>query len=163
MHATKVAGNPKDVVAKLASQIGEEKSFFKSVTSRNTWVKIFLDDNFLLSRSFDKHFLNSKTVDDANAGARLIIDYASPNMAKGRQMHIFSLFEELHPGHLRSMLHGSVLEKIMKHQGYNVTGVSHTGDFGTPIGQVVAEVEIQNLPLVQAIKAGKPGKYSLFL
>ena len=57
------------------------------------------------------------------------------------------------------MMHGNVLERILRHQGYDVMGISHTGDFGTPIGQVVAEVELLQLPFVKAIQENKPGWY----
>lgn len=59
----------------------------------------------------------------------VLIDFASPNMAK-----------ELHVGHLRSTILGNAIANILSYLGYNIERISHVGDFGTPIGLVLAEI-----------------------
>jgi arginyl-tRNA synthetase len=58
---------------------------------------------------------------------RIIIDHGSPNMSK-----------EFHVGHLRSILIGDCLARVLRHQGHYVETVSHVGDYGTPMGLVIA-------------------------
>eukprot|EP01125_Pyxidicula_operculata_P019604 TRINITY_DN7117_c0_g1_i1.p1 TRINITY_DN7117_c0_g1~~TRINITY_DN7117_c0_g1_i1.p1 ORF type:complete len:525 (+),score=102.06 TRINITY_DN7117_c0_g1_i1:125-1699(+) len=52
-------------------------------------------------------------------------------------------------------MHGASLSLILAHQGYDVIGYSHVGDFGTPIGKVIAEAENLNFPFIDLIKSGK--------
>ena len=59
-----------------------------------------------------------------------MIDYGSPNIAKG-----------MHVGHLRSTLIGAALVHIHKNKGHTVTGDNHIGDFGTPLGIVISQIK----------------------
>uniref|UniRef100_A0A6B2L437 Arginyl-tRNA synthetase n=1 Tax=Arcella intermedia TaxID=1963864 RepID=A0A6B2L437_9EUKA len=115
------------------------------VSAIRTWLCINLKKEYLSSHAMDPTFLTqSKVIDPVASTTRTLIDYSSPNMAK-----------EFHVGHLRSMMHGAALMNILKFQGYEVSGVSHVGDFGSPMGQVVSEVIHRDLPFVRAIKEGK--------
>lgn len=47
--------------------------------------------------------------------------------------------KEMHVGHLRSIVQGEFISRILeKVGGYDVTRISHVGDFGTPIGNIIA-------------------------
>ncbi len=63
-----------------------------------------------------------------SSSIQVLVDYASPNMCK-----------ELHVGHLRSAVLGESLSRILEYIGHHVERVSHVGDFGTPIGLVLAQ------------------------
>ena len=57
-----------------------------------------------------------------------IVDYASPNMAK-----------ELHVGHVRSIVLGECISRMLEDIGnFKVERISHVGDFGTPMGYIIA-------------------------
>lgn len=58
---------------------------------------------------------------------RVVIDHGSPNMSK-----------EFHVGHIRSIMIGDCLARVLRYQGHHVETVSHVGDFGTPMGLVIA-------------------------
>lgn len=58
-------------------------------------------------------------------GKTLVIDYASPNVAK--PMHI---------GHLRAAVIGQALVNLAKTQGYTVVGLNHLGDWGVQFGKL---------------------------
>ncbi|KAF2069448.1 hypothetical protein CYY_009230 [Polysphondylium violaceum] len=58
---------------------------------------------------------------------RVLVDFASPNMSK-----------ELHAGHLRSIALGESVCRILEYMGHDVERISHAGDFGTPMGMVIA-------------------------
>jgi arginyl-tRNA synthetase len=60
-------------------------------------------------------------------GAKIVIDYSSPNIAKP-----FSI------GHLRSTVLGHALVRHLTHLGYETIGVNHLGDWGTQFGMVMA-------------------------
>ncbi|EGC37324.1 hypothetical protein DICPUDRAFT_150090 [Dictyostelium purpureum] len=74
---------------------------------------------------------NNKT-DDNNKmlplrSKKVLVDFASPNMSK-----------ELHVGHLRSIALGESVCRILEYMGHDVERISHAGDFGTPMGIVIA-------------------------
>ncbi len=57
------------------------------------------------------------------------IDFGGPNIAK-----------EMHVGHLRSLVIGDSLQKILRYQGHRVTSDIHWGDWGLQMGMLVAWV-----------------------
>lgn len=62
---------------------------------------------------------------DSGKGKKLVIDFASPNVAK-----------PMHVGHLRAAIIGQALVKLARSQGYEVTGLNHLGDWGVQFGKL---------------------------
>lgn len=58
-------------------------------------------------------------------GQRVVIDFASPNVAK-----------PMHVGHLRATMIGQAIYNLAKTQGYDVLGVNHLGDWGVQFGKL---------------------------
>ena len=58
----------------------------------------------------------------------IVIDYGAPNVAK-----------PLHIGHLRSAIIGEALKRLSRAMGKTVYADVHLGDWGTPMGLVIAE------------------------
>ena len=70
---------------------------------------------------------------------RVLIDFGSPNLGK-----------RLHVGHMRSYVLGNALAALHDTMGAQcVTRVSHEGDFGTPMGLIMAA-------MVDASRSGSP-------
>ena len=57
------------------------------------------------------------------------IDFGGPNVAKA-----------MHVGHLRSSLIGDCLQRLFRFAGHRVTGDIHLGDWGLPMGMLIAEL-----------------------
>lgn len=77
----------------------------------------------------------NELADDPNLGVHqveqpetIVIDYGAPNVAK-----------PLHIGHLRSSIIGESLKRIARATGRKVLGDVHLGDWGLPMGLVIAE------------------------
>lgn len=63
----------------------------------------------------------------------VVIDYASPNIAK-----------EMHAGHLRSSIIGDTLVRVLELRGHRVIRQNHIGDWGTPFGMLLEHlVDVQ--------------------
>lgn len=58
---------------------------------------------------------------------KILIDYGSPNLAK-----------PLHVAHLRSLLIGDFIARLLEYRGNNITRVNHVGDCGTQFGLLLA-------------------------
>ncbi|HDH02727.1 MAG TPA: arginine--tRNA ligase, partial [Actinobacteria bacterium] len=65
-----------------------------------------------------------------NTPVKVIIDYGGPNVAK-----------ELHVGHLRPAIIGESFKRMIRYAGHEVTGDVHLGDWGTPMGQLIVELQ----------------------
>ncbi len=53
----------------------------------------------------------------------------------------------LHVGHLRSNIIGETIKNIAKFKGHNVIGDIHLGDWGLPMGMIIAAIKEQGLTL----------------
>ncbi|WP_117212586.1 arginine--tRNA ligase [Allorhizocola rhizosphaerae] len=74
----------------------------------------------------------------------VIVDYSGPNVAK-----------EMHVGHLRSTIIGDCLVRVLRFAGHDVTGISHTGDWGTPFGMLLERlVEIGEAAAAHELSVG---------
>ena len=71
------------------------------------------------------------------APKKIIIDYGGPNIAK-----------PLHVGHMRSAVIGESLKRIFKFMGNEAIGDVHLGDWGTPMGLVIAELKRRKPDLI---------------
>ncbi len=72
---------------------------------------------------------------------RIVLDYGGPNVAK-----------PLHVGHLRSAIIGDCLKRLFRAVGADVVADIHLGDWGLPMGQLIAELarERPDLPYFDA-------------
>lgn len=61
---------------------------------------------------------------------KIILDYGGPNIAKA-----------LHVGHLRSAVIGAAVNNICKYMGHETISDVHAGDWGTPMGLVMYELQ----------------------
>lgn len=64
---------------------------------------------------------------------KVVLDYGGPNVAKA-----------MHVGHLRAAIIGDTLRRLYDFAGYDTLGDVHLGDWGTPMGMVISELEIRN-------------------
>lgn len=99
--------------------------------------------NITLSEEFLSDYLNKmREADDFGCEKdknpkTIVIDYGGPNIAK-----------PLHVGHMRSAIIGESLKRILRFRGNKVIGDAHLGDWGTPIGLVIAEFKRRNPELI---------------
>jgi arginyl-tRNA synthetase len=78
-------------------------------------------------------------------GQTIVVDYSSPNTAK--QMHV---------GHLRSMIIGESIQRLLRFCGAGVIRDNHIGDWGTQFGILImavkrAEIDISTLDSATAL------------
>ena len=66
----------------------------------------------------------------------VLFDYGGPNIGK-----------DLHVGHIRTLNIGRSLYNICKLAGHNVVSDIHLGDWGMPIGLILAYIEKENIEI----------------
>ena len=126
---------PIQIANTIIHNIPKNNIIEKASFSPPGFVNIQLNNDWISERIFEIIGKGEKNLEDnflvparTSTPLRVLIDFASPNMCK-----------ELHVGHLRSTVLGNSISQILSHLGHNVTGISHVGDFGTPIGTVLAQ------------------------
>jgi arginyl-tRNA synthetase len=60
---------------------------------------------------------------------RIVVDYGGANIAK-----------PMHVGHLRAAIIGESLKRLARFAGHDVVGDVHLGDWGLPMGMIIAEL-----------------------
>lgn len=86
-----------------------------------TLNKQLLNDQLALIAGSDR-----LCVEMADPPSIVVIDYASPNLAK-----------EMHIGHLRSTIIGDAIARVIEFQGRRVIRQNHLGDWGTQFGMLL--------------------------
>lgn len=94
------------------------------------FINITVKDEFLTSYIEQIYYDKFKGVPQAENDETIVLDYGNPNVAK-----------PLHVGHLRSAIIGEALKRIIVATGRKAIGDVHLGDWGLPMGLVLAELE----------------------
>ncbi len=121
-------------------------------TQKNSFIQKHIDCsiagpgfiNFRLKASFLLDFLKTyhepykvaELAASLRKGQTIVIDYSSPNTAK--QMHV---------GHLRSMVIGEALYRMLSFCGAKVIRDNHIGDWGTQFGILIMAIKRKHLSL----------------
>lgn len=145
--AKKLKKNPREIAACLKEKC-EELGVFSSVTVDGP--------GFLNFKVSDEYLLQQLTEFKPEAASqkreKIVIDYGGPNVAK-----------PLHVGHLRSAIIGESLKRIARGLGHEVISDIHLGDWGTPMGMLIAELEDRypewpyfQKPFVKSDETNKP-------
>ncbi len=134
MHiAKKLKQNPKEIAEKIidaANNFIEDENI--KLTSVGGFINITVSNNFL-SKSLDYFSLKQ---DIPEKKLKIFVDYGGPNIAKS-----------LHVGHLRASIIGESLKNLARYMGHEVIGDIHLGDFGLPMGMIIASIKEQKIKL----------------
>jgi arginyl-tRNA synthetase len=132
MAASKIAKkNPRELALTIAEKLSADADLEKVEIAGPGFINIDVKDEFLASyvakQSSDKRFGLPHYPKET-----IILDYGGPNIAK-----------PMHVGHLRASIIGDALRRMYAYAGYKAIGDVHMGDWGTPMGQIISELEIR--------------------
>ena len=126
--------NPRELAEQIIKQLehmNTSEVLFSEITIAGPgFINLKLADSFLASHALD--LLSSPTLGfpKVKTPDTIILDYAGPNM--GKPMHV---------GHLRPTIIGESLKRMLNFAGHNAKGDVHFGDWGMPMGMIIAELE----------------------
>ena len=133
MAAAKVAGKPPRAIAEaILARLKDNSDFAKLEIAGPGFINITATDSFLQKHLAEIGQSERQGIDSVKAET-IVLDYGGPNVAK-----------PMHVGHLRASIIGDSLRRICKFAGYNALGDVHLGDWGTPMGQIISELEIRH-------------------
>ena len=139
--------NPRAVGEKIAAALKSNPVFADVSLAGPGFINLTLSDfalNERLSRLSPDARLGGWR---APASETIVLDYGGPNVAK-----------PLHVGHLRSAIIGECLKRLFRFAGHKVIGDIHLGDWGLPMGQLIAEVKREQ-PTLAYFDAAFTGPY----
>lgn len=131
--------NPREIASLIVSELEKDTDFAKISIDGPGFINISLNDTFIAKLiddvATDQRF-GCTTVKEPK---RVVMDFGGPNVAKA-----------LHVGHLRSAVVGESIRRIETFMGNKVISDVHFGDWGTPMGMILAEMIDQDGDLSKA-------------
>jgi len=121
---------PMQIAQEIIRHISENKMIHTAVAVAPGYINLTLNDAFLLQFVQDVYADKYMGIPQAEHREVIVLDYGNPNVAK-----------PLHVGHLRSAINGEALKRIVAATGRHPIGDVHQGDWGLPMGLVLAELE----------------------
>ena len=131
MAAAKAARrNPREIAAAVVAALDGAPAIARISVEGPGFINLSVADAALAEATAD-------IVADPRLGAtaaaparRVLIDFGGPNVAKA-----------MHVGHLRSSIIGDTLQRVFRFVGHEVVSDIHLGDWGLPMGMLIAEME----------------------
>lgn len=131
--------NPRELATQIAEELKKDNDFSGISVDGPGFINIKVSDK-LIAETIDNISndtrLGCETVTEPK---KIVLDSGGPNVAKA-----------LHVGHLRSAVIGEAIRRIEKFVGNDIISDVHFGDWGTPMGMILAEIINQDGNLEKA-------------
>ena len=121
--------NPREIASQIAAALEEDKDLAKVSVDGPGFLNLSLTNEFIAG-------IMQKIAEDTDLGIakvekphKVVLDFGGPNVAKS-----------MHVGHLRSGVIGEAVQRIERMVGNEVVSDVHLGDWGTPMGMILAEI-----------------------
>ena len=121
--------NPREIASQIAAELEKDKDFAKISVDGPGFRNISLADGFIAKIMNEAAADERFGVEKAKNPRKIVMDFGGPNVAKA-----------LHVGHLRSAVIGEAIRRIELFAGHDVVSDVHLGDWGTPMGMILAEI-----------------------
>ncbi len=121
--------NPREIAQSIAAKLEQDNDIEKVSVDGPGFINISLTDSFI-GRIIDNLAQDErKGCEKVASPKKIVMDFGGPNVAKS-----------LHVGHLRSAVIGESIRRIETFVGNEVISDVHFGDWGTPMGMILAEI-----------------------
>lgn len=118
--------SPNLIAEELAKKEFQNENI-KKIANVGPYVNFFVNNSKLIESVLTEAIKDDFGSSHIGVGKNVVLDFSSTNIAK-----------PFHIGHLRSTVIGNAIRNIMKHQGFNTTGVNYIGDYGTQFGMMIS-------------------------
>ena len=121
--------NPREIASLIAEKLKNDKDFAKVSVDGPGFLNLSLADEFIAQNMQDMANDDRLGIAKDENIHKIVMDFGGPNVAKA-----------LHVGHLRSAVVGEAIRRIEILVGNEVISDVHFGDWGTPMGMILAEI-----------------------
>ncbi len=129
--AKSLGRNPRDIALEVAGRLRGRAEFSEVGVAGPGFLNLRLSNHFLASCAADQ----AEAPDLGIARCRddtVMLDFGGPNVAK-----------PLHVGHLRALVIGESLRRILQVQGVRTISDIHLGDWGLQMGMLISEIRLR--------------------
>ena len=144
---------PIEIAKAVAEKLADSDTIAEVNAVMPGFINIKVDNEFLAAYLQEMAEQEYYGFEKAKNPLTIIVDYGGPNVAK-----------ELHVGHLRPAVIGESIKRICRFVGDKVIADVHLGDWGKPMGLLIAELQERNpnLPYFDADFTGEYPKEAPF-
>lgn len=124
--AKRFGKSPADIAKELEAKLGKGDHTIESVAAAGPYLNITLKTGDLVARIVQEveHHTGKYGSTDDGQNRQVMIEYAQPNTHK-----------EIHVGHLRNLVLGASLAKLLQANGWKVVTASYHGDVGAHVAK----------------------------
>ena len=127
--AKEMKQNPRALAEKIASFLKEDSFFEKVSVDGPGFINMTISNKALSEVAYSILSTEKSGYENQAPSKTVVFDYGGPNIAKA-----------LHVGHLRPAIIGESIKRLHKFVGNKVIGDVHLGDWGLPMGLLMAEL-----------------------
>lgn len=128
--AKELKTSPRVLAEQIATHLRQD-DFFETVTVDGPgFINMRLSNKILSQYAFEILSAQKGGYERNDSPKKIVIDYGGPNIAKA-----------LHVGHLRPHVIGEAVKRLCLFVGDKVIGDNHMGDWGLPMGLLMAEIQ----------------------
>jgi arginyl-tRNA synthetase len=124
--AKRLNQKPRDIAEAIKDRLPIGDTLVKAQVAGPGFINLTLNADLLAAQLAAMCNCDRLGVTAADPPTTVVIDYASPNLAK-----------EMHIGHLRSTIIGDAIARVLEFQGQKVIRQNHLGDWGTQFGMLL--------------------------
>ncbi len=117
---------PIDIATAVIEKLNNNPLFTSLEPSGPGFINIFLNNAFLVEQLQSVAHDARLGIERALIPQNIVVDYANANVAK-----------EMHVGHIRSIVIGDAIVRILNFLGHHIIRQSHLGDWGTQFGMLI--------------------------
>lgn len=133
--------NPREIASKIVAFLQKDADIAAVSVDGPGFINISLSNAFIAAQTDIVAQDSRLGIGKVEKPRQIVMDFGGPNVAKA-----------LHVGHLRSAVIGESLRRIEKFVGHHPVSDVHFGDWGTPMGMILAEIIRQDGNLEQTEK-----------
>ncbi|RIK36541.1 MAG: arginine--tRNA ligase [Chloroflexi bacterium] len=120
---------PRQVAQTVLERLAASPIFATVAVAGPGFINLTLTDDYLATYLRDLIADEHLGYEQAGRRLKIIVDYGGANVAK-----------PMHVGHLRAAIIGESLKRLARFAGHEVLGDVHLGDWGLPMGMIIAEL-----------------------
>ncbi len=121
--------NPRELADEIANKLRELDFVANAEIAGPGFINIKLRDDFILDSATESSDIKTTTP------LSIDLDYGGYNVGKA-----------LHIGHLRTTIVGDTFNRIARHLGHKTRSYNHIGDWGRPMGLIIAWILEYGMP-----------------
>ena len=131
--------NPREIATAIANVLEQDTDLTKISVDGPGFLNISVANEFIAKNMQNMSKDEMLGIEKVDTPKTVVLDYGGPNVAKA-----------MHVGHLRAGVIGEAVQRIERFVGNKVVSDVHMGDWGTPMGMILAEIIEQDGNLAKA-------------